>query len=116
MLSHADGKKHRAKARAFHASKLPPKESEEPTPNTEAKSDVQKNDLPMKEEVKEPNTSDEGKKRKLEVSESNGESGNGEVIQETKKAKQNKKDGEKKIKWKKIITSVLKSVCVLNLL
>ncbi|CAI9286109.1 unnamed protein product [Lactuca saligna] len=65
LLSHADGKKHRAKARAFHASKQPPKETEEqPTPNNE---------------------------------------------EEPKKVKCKKEDGEKRIKWKKIITSVLKS-------
>lgn len=102
LLSHADGKKHRAKARAFHASKQPPKETqEEPTPNTESKSET----------VEETHTS-ESKKRKLE-SENNGELGNGEVIHdanvESEKPKKAKKDGDKKIKWKKIITAVLKS-------
>ncbi|KAJ9538579.1 hypothetical protein OSB04_031312 [Centaurea solstitialis] len=113
LLSHADGKKHRAKARAFHASKQPPKVSEEPTPNTEAKSEnVQQNDS---EDVKESDAS-ESKKRKLESSENNGELGNGEVIQDAntesekpKKAKRKEEEGEKKIKWKKIITAVLKS-------
>ncbi|KAL7600273.1 UBP1-associated proteins 1C [Lactuca sativa] len=106
LLSHADGKKHRAKARAFHASKQPPKETEEhPTPNNEGKS----------ENVEETHTP-ESKKRKLEAFEKNGELGNGEVIhdanvesEEPKKVKCKKEDGEKRIKWKKIITSVLKS-------
>lgn len=110
MLSHADGKKHRAKARAFHASKQPPKETEEhPTPNNEGKS----------ENVEETHTP-ESKKRKLEAFEKNGELGNGEVIhdanvesEEPKKVKCKKEDGEKRIKWKKIITSVLKSVRIL---
>lgn len=113
LLLHADGKKHRAKARAFHASKEPPKVSEDPTPNTEGKSEnIKKNDL---EDVKESHTS-ESKKRKLEASENNGELGNGEVIQDAntesekpKKAKRKEEDGEKRIKWKKIITGVLKS-------
>lgn len=124
LLLHADGKKHRAKARAFHASQQPPKGSDEPTPNTEGKSEnIQKNDL---EVVKEPHTS-ESKKRKLEGSENNGAShtpgdnaagelGSGEVIQDAntesgkpKKAKCKEEDGQKRIKWKKIITAVLKS-------
>ncbi|KAL4589469.1 hypothetical protein LXL04_002376 [Taraxacum kok-saghyz] len=100
LLSHADGKKHRAKARAFHASKQPPKDSEEkPTP-----------------EVVEETQTSESKKRKLEDVEKNGELGNGEVIhdgnvesEKPKKVKCKKEDGEKSIKWKKIITAALKS-------
>lgn len=114
LLLHADGKKHRAKARAFHASKQPPKDSEGPTPNTEANTEnLTKSDLPVNEDS---NNASESKKRKLESSENNGELGNGEVIQDaspesekTKKVKRNKEDSEKKIKWKKIITGVLKT-------
>nr|XP_043624871.1 UBP1-associated proteins 1C [Erigeron canadensis] len=122
LLQHADGKKHRAKARAFHASKQPSKVSEEPTPITESKSKtIEKGDLPVNKDVKESYTS-ESKKRKLEASEKNGggntagELGNGEVIEyvnaeseRTKKAKGHKEDGEKSIKWKKIISTILKS-------
>ncbi|XP_071742404.1 uncharacterized protein [Rutidosis leptorrhynchoides] len=119
LLSHADGKKHRAKARAFHASKQPPKESEEPAPIVEGKSEnVPNNELPVKVDIKELHTS-ENNKRKLEAPENNaaGELGNDEVIQEvnaaefgkTKRVKISKEDGEKKIKWKKIITAILKS-------
>ncbi|KAI7725293.1 hypothetical protein M8C21_002684 [Ambrosia artemisiifolia] len=119
LLLHADGKKHRAKARAYHASKQPPKDPEGPTPNTESKSEnIQNTDLPPSEGVKKesPSHASESKKRKLEASENNGELSNGEVIhdsnaesEKTKKAKGNKEDVEKKIKWKKIITAVLKS-------
>ncbi|KAI7725296.1 hypothetical protein M8C21_002687 [Ambrosia artemisiifolia] len=120
LLLHADGKKHRAKARAYHASKQPPKDPEGPTPNnTESKSEnIQNTDLPLSEGVKKesPSHASESKKRKLEASENKGELGNGEVIhdlnaepEKTKKAKGNKEDVEKKIKWKKIITAVLKS-------
>ncbi|PWA81708.1 zinc ion binding protein [Artemisia annua] len=111
LLSHADGKKHRAKARAFHASNQPPKEAEEPTPNTEVKSEsVQNNDLPVNGNVKELDAS-ESKKRKIETVENSGEviqNENGKS-EKTKKVKGNKKDGEKEIKWKKIITAALKS-------
>ncbi|KAF5776178.1 putative transcription factor C2H2 family [Helianthus annuus] len=113
LLLHADGKKHRAKARAFHASKQPPKDSDGPTPNTETKSEnIQKADLPLSEGVKKesPSHTSESKKRKLEESENNGElihDSNAES-EKTKKSKGDK-DVEKKIKWKKIITAVLKS-------
>ncbi|PWA45420.1 zinc ion binding protein [Artemisia annua] len=77
LLSHADGKKHRAKARAFHASNQPPKEAEEPTPNTEVKSEsVQNNDLPVNGNAKESDAS-EGKKRKIETVENTLKSADG---------------------------------------
>lgn len=101
LLLHADGKKHRAKARAFHASKQPPKETEEqPTPNIESKS-----------ENGEETLTSESKKRKLEALEKNGEVVHDANVEseEPKKVKCKKEDGEKRIKWKKIITTVLKS-------
>ncbi|KAK1413841.1 hypothetical protein QVD17_29577 [Tagetes erecta] len=114
LLLHADGKKHRAKARAFHASKQPPKDSEGPTSNTEDKSEnIKKTDLPLNEELKKESNShtSESKKRKLEASENNGELGNGELIHDSnvESEKSKKSKGEKQIKWKKIITAVLKS-------
>lgn len=153
LLLHADGKKHRAKARAFHASKQPAKQTEESTPNAEGLiGNGQKIELCNgTEDVKEPHRPDvalvldssevetkslsSSKKRKVEESENDGarqkaggdvtgELGNGEVIQvgmetegtksQVKKAKQvesipPKEDGKKKIKWKKLITSALKS-------
>ncbi|KAL8215499.1 hypothetical protein R6Q57_022336 [Mikania cordata] len=114
LLLHADGKKHRAKARAFHASKKQPKDSEAPTPNTECKCEsIQKADMPLnggsEKELHSPTSV--SKKRKLEASENNSE-----LIQDpsfesekTKKSKENKEDIEKKIEWKKIITAALKS-------
>ncbi|XP_076923717.1 uncharacterized protein LOC143585934 [Bidens hawaiensis] len=115
LLSHADGKKHRAKARAFHASKQPPKDAEGPTPNAKVKPEsVEKTDLPLNEGLK--SESPESKKRKHEAAENNGDLGNGEVVHDSsaksEKTKKSKgEDVEKKIKWKKIITAVLKSVC-----
>ncbi|KAL8243065.1 hypothetical protein R6Q59_009323 [Mikania micrantha] len=114
LLLHADGKKHRAKARAFHASKQQPKDSEAPASNTECKCVIiQKADMPLnggsEKELHSPTSV--SKKRKLEASENNSE-----LIQDpssesekTKKSKENKEDTEKKIKWKKIITAALKS-------
>ncbi|KAD1638209.1 hypothetical protein R6Q59_009372 [Mikania micrantha] len=114
LLLHADGKKHRAKARAFHASKQQPKDSEAPTSNTECKCEIiQKADMPLnggsEKELHSPTSV--SKKRKLEASEKNSE-----LIQDpssesekTKKSKENKEDIEKKIKWRKIITAALKS-------
>lgn len=133
LLLHAEGKKHKAKARAFHASKQPPKPTEESTPNTQVPTENnQKDENREVEESKEPQPSKvsetesgKSKKRKLD-----GELDSGEVIQvekaeteETKCRKKGKRsvakedeavgfpkeDGEKKIKWKKLITSVLKS-------
>ncbi|KAL2554052.1 zinc ion binding [Forsythia ovata] len=159
LLLHAEGKKHGAKARAFHAAKQQPKDAEETKASIEKNV---KNDIPDNKNLMEPrepnsskvaaepngsgvekSSSQSSKKRKLEASETNGarkkaggdmppELGNGEVIQversETKETKgqkkskrspakedemldssPNKENGEKKIKWKKLITSALKS-------
>ncbi|KAM7519662.1 hypothetical protein LguiB_018624 [Lonicera macranthoides] len=163
LLLHAEGKKHKAKARAFHASKEPPKQTEESTPITQVPNENnQKTELPENENVeesKEPNQSKldpvpiiseaesgKSKKRKLDGTEQkargdSSESGNGEVIQveraevkeetnhQVKKTKHSvgkedeavepsslEDESKKKIKWKKLITSALKSVCIQALL
>ncbi|KAK4432855.1 UBP1-associated proteins 1C [Sesamum alatum] len=139
LLLHADGKKHRAKARGFHAAKQQPNDTAETKGSTENNA---KNEAPEDKDSGESknNALESNKKRKLEASENDGaqnktggdtlaELGNGEVIQTKgaeakglKKAKHNateedaeldcaadKDSGKKKIKWKKLITSALKS-------
>lgn len=165
LLLHADGKKHRAKARAFHAAKQQPKQTEGTinststetsykTENQEGKNIGEQNDqkasnVAIKHEssVAENGNVQSGKKRKLEDAENDcarkkselettTECGNGEVIQvekpeteeikgqgkKTKKTKSkddgpmdssSKNDDKNNIKWKKLITSTLKSVCSL---
>lgn len=105
MLAHADGKKHRGKARSFHA-----KQQGSENPATENAS----NGVSEEEKKEDSLVSSDSlveKKRKLETLVENN---NGEVVQtesEVKKAK--KQEGhEKKINWKKLITSALKSVRV----
>ena len=164
MLLHADGKKHRAKARAFHAAQKQSNQTEETPSEKDAVGNIQKessveangsnnkvqeirlqkeSDLPVTGGEKENQT----KKRKVEASE-NGHSKNsgeknachltnGEVIQaeksETTHRKSRRKKGAdesfnckdqadklgpvveascSKPKWKKMITSTLKSVCI----
>jgi len=146
LLLHAEGKKHRAKARAFHAAK----QTEPADGGVEVSNDNnQKSEIPENkagEELKEQNSKEAEndnshlhKKRKDRESENGGaklsaELDNGEVIQvekeqETKHKKKaknetvkqykavvdvsNGNDSKKKIKWKKLITSALKSVRVL---
>ncbi|KAI3447177.1 hypothetical protein Pfo_003842 [Paulownia fortunei] len=159
LLLHADGKKHRAKARAFHAAKQQPNDTAETKSFTENNA---KNEVPECKDFEESrdqnsskvaplrdgcgeenNASGLNKKRKLDISENDGahhktggditaELSNGEVIQiegaETevtkglKKAKHSatqegakldstadKDFGKKKIQWKKLIASALKS-------
>ncbi|KAK9142279.1 hypothetical protein Syun_011679 [Stephania yunnanensis] len=155
LLLHAEGKKHRAKARAFHASKQPPKPVEDPSNAKQPSDDDRKgesaltNDEAKEEALKatqcngtvEENGSLSGKKkRKHGGSDSGSDSGNignevgeksnGEVIQaklakeEPKRLKQEtlafaaeedeqagvtQESSDQKIKWKKLITSILKS-------
>uniref|UniRef100_M1B3V4 Cell growth-regulating nucleolar protein n=1 Tax=Solanum tuberosum TaxID=4113 RepID=M1B3V4_SOLTU len=130
LLLHAEGKKHRAKARAFHAAK----QTEPADGGVEVSNDNnQKSEIP--ENKAENDNSHLNKKRKDRESENGGaklsaELDNGEVIQvekeqETKHKKKaknetvkqdkavvdgsNGNDSKKKIKWKKLITSALKS-------
>ncbi|CAN6680803.1 unnamed protein product [Malus baccata var. baccata] len=124
LLLHAEGKKHRAKARAIHAAKQQPKQPEESVPDTEPPpKDTPKGEVLENKQIEEPKSHDasrvntehqspeaetytllKNKKRKLDASK-NDES--------RKKTKDNTygKEGEPttKIKWKKLITSTLKS-------
>ncbi|XP_058213580.1 UBP1-associated proteins 1C [Rhododendron vialii] len=163
LLLHAEGKKHRAKARAFHAANKQPEQAEKSTPNVVASPESnQKDELPSNRNIEPPKGENlpkvasmhsseaenwsvqSSKKRKLEATENDstrdvsggavsGELGNGEVIQveraekqkskhEDKKAKHGvteehkvvedsstKEDAKKKLKWKKLIKSALKS-------
>ncbi|KAF8048960.1 hypothetical protein N665_2344s0003 [Sinapis alba] len=102
LLAHADGKKHRGKARSFHA-----KQQGSENPATENASNGVSEEEKKDDSVVSSDSLVE-KKRKLETLVENN---NGEVVQtesEVKKAK--KQQGhEKKINWKKLITSALKS-------
>ncbi|KAI8553412.1 hypothetical protein RHMOL_Rhmol05G0013800 [Rhododendron molle] len=161
LLLHGEGKKHRAKARAFHGANKQPEQAEKSTPNAVASPESnQKDELPGNINIEPPkgkklltvasmhsSEAENGsvlssKKRKLEATENDstrdvsgvavsGEIGNGEVIQveraekrkskhEDKKAKHvvteekvedssTKEDAKKKLKWKKLIKSALKS-------
>ena len=165
MLLHADGKKHRAKARAFHAAHKQSNQTEEPTPiekdavgNVRKVESVEANGSNNKvQEIRLQKESDlsvtggekenQTKKRKVEASE-NGHSKNsgeknachltnGEVIQAEKSVTTQRKSRKRKgadesfnckdqadkqgpvveascskPKWKKMITSTLKSVCI----
>ncbi|GFY98479.1 alpha/beta-Hydrolases superfamily protein [Actinidia rufa] len=155
LLLHAEGKKHRAKARAFHAANKQPERAES-TPNAKAPPQSnQKDELTGNMGIDQPkdenppsvsplhNGSEVGnrnslssKKQKLEASKNGtkdmaggdmpGELGNGEMIQskEQRKRKPSAKlrkrssvteeDANKKIKWKKLIKSVLKSPCIIT--
>ncbi|PHU11557.1 hypothetical protein BC332_18487 [Capsicum chinense] len=146
LLLHAEGKKHRARTRAFHAAKQQPKQTEPADGGVEVSTDDnQKSEIPenkagevLKEEnSKEAENDSSHSKKKRKV----GESANGgaklsaelcysEVIQVQKEqeTKHNKKaknetvkqdkaivygsngdNSKKTIKWKKLITSALKS-------
>ncbi|XP_048335180.1 UBP1-associated proteins 1C isoform X2 [Ziziphus jujuba] len=141
LLLHAEGKKHKAKARAIHAAQQQPKQTEESAPDTKLPSDnplkgelldnkgleepksqdpsnvdagcntfeAENGNLPSKKKRK----SDEGvSSRKKVKNDTLAELGNGEVIQtEADEMPEPASAGEKfkKIKWKKLITSALKS-------
>ncbi|KAG4929580.1 hypothetical protein AAZX31_17G050800 [Glycine max] len=136
LLLHADGKKHRAKARAFHASKQPPVEADKSATDAKVAVEIAPNDevrddkigeLPKLQESSKQNNSKPGneissakKKRKLEALEddlikktkndTSVDMGNGEVIQgEESNFKKEGSAVKNKIKWKKFIKSALKS-------
>ncbi|KAJ6808356.1 UBP1-associated proteins 1C [Iris pallida] len=146
LLGHADGKKHRAKARAFHAAQQPSNQTEDSTPSEKDGPKVEpvegndsdnkmQGDLQIDANVSTGEGEMESKanrKRKLDASveclskksdEKNAsESTNGEVIQaelsEGRHHKSKKKNcsdnlikeaSESKIKWKKLVTSTLKT-------
>lgn len=145
LLIHADGKKHRAKARAFHASQNQTTQTEEEKPKEEALSNNQMVEVNGSSNIVEESGNKDsstqlngtGKEEKTKKRKANSKelktdlsSNNGEVIQAEKTdvsdrmskkkkgvddsivckeqaVKQETSDG--KIKWKKLITSTLKS-------
>lgn len=169
MLLHADGKKHRAKARAYHAAQQQSSQAVEPTStekgsvgDTPMVDSVKANGFKKADESKERDALNDtgalvnggekesmtGKKRKVESSggglaktteDKNARNlSNGEVLQtekedgpqcQPKKKKhadassnlkepedeQSKEASKLKIKWKKLVTSTLKSVCMFHM-
>ncbi|KAG7021349.1 UBP1-associated proteins 1C [Cucurbita argyrosperma subsp. argyrosperma] len=143
LLLHAEGKKHKGKARGFHAANKQSNQTEkavsnkmpavEETPKDEVVenghvgAEKSKDQLKAESELgnleSENGTSHTKKKRKLDdgstekTKDDDPNRGNGEVIQATKAEIKPIKDEitvskslkEKKIKWKKLITSILKS-------
>ncbi|XP_057722033.1 UBP1-associated proteins 1C [Arachis stenosperma] len=133
LLLHADGKKHRAKARAYHASKQPPPQTDKFAPDAKIVSEAAPNEArdgknaeqpKLEESSKQDNlkSGDEissAKKRKLEASEGDlikkcrndisVDTGNGEVIQGEEAEGRVESAVKNKIKWKKLIKSALKS-------
>ncbi|KAE8712538.1 mitogen-activated protein kinase kinase 2 [Hibiscus syriacus] len=108
LLLHADGKKHRAKARAFHA-KQQPQQTEESAPDTKDSAENKENgELPENKSVGEDKLQDHSKdgqpqinsvaangcissNKKRKLDDSSDETGNGEVTQmEKEKAKKSK--------------------------
>ncbi|CAA7022254.1 unnamed protein product [Microthlaspi erraticum] len=111
LLAHAEGKKHRGKAKGFHAkqqeaeqSTMEKKDASENASNGDL--EEKKEDVPVSSSVVANGDShvENEKKRKLETVGVQAEESKGS---EVKKAK--KQDNEKKINWKKLITSALKS-------
>ncbi|XP_015973796.1 UBP1-associated proteins 1C [Arachis duranensis] len=133
LLLHADGKKHRAKARAYHASKQPLPQTDKSAPDAKILSEAAPNEAregknaeqpKLEESSKQDNlkSGDEmssAKKRKLEASEGDlikkcrndisVDTGNGEVIQGEEAEGRVESAVKNKIKWKKLIKSALKS-------
>ncbi|XP_022154698.1 UBP1-associated proteins 1C [Momordica charantia] len=136
LLLHAEGKKHKAKARGFHAVKKQSNQTEvtvpdiEPTLEDTPKGKVTENghvgaeklqdQLEAKNLEAQNGTSHTKKKRKRDVGEDGSTEntreddpsrGNGEVIQgeRTSPTEAEIEPMKKKIKWKKLITSILKS-------
>lgn len=161
LLLHADGKKHRGKARAFQAAKQQPKQTEESaldsnaptkvalienkhgeeqklqdTPNVDSadtNTEIENGKLPSKRKRKVDASGNDGTGNKTKDGAAN-EVGNGksqvgrksdDVETQLKKAKHNalkddkatspkKEDKKKNIKWRKLVKSALKSVCILD--
>ncbi|KAK3004289.1 hypothetical protein RJ639_019672, partial [Escallonia herrerae] len=141
LLLHAEGKKHKAKARGFHASKQQPKQTEEYNPDTKISTEnSQKDGLTGSNDVEElkvhlpkvipalnGSEAETGslasiKKRKLDDVNEVTQVQNEETKIQVKKAKHSvgkedkvkkssfpEKDSKKKIKWKTLIMSALKS-------
>lgn len=140
LLLHAEGKKHRARARAIHAAKQQPEQPEESALDTKPTPENKQIEEPKLQDASrvnvEQNSSEAGngtllseKKRKLDASK-NDESrkttrdntwkteANGKESQLEKdklvESSSAKNESNMKINWKKLITSTLKSVCILN--
>lgn len=144
-MLHAEGKKHRGKARAIHAAKQKAMQPEESAPDTKPQpeetpkgteepalqeasgidavdksSEAENGKLSKKKRKLEESKNDESRKKTKDAT--SGEVGNEKVIQNGKaetngketKLKKDKEDAETKIKWKKLITSTLKSVSILD--
>ncbi|GJN18553.1 hypothetical protein PR202_gb05725 [Eleusine coracana subsp. coracana] len=127
LLLHADGKKHRAKAKAFHASQKQANGNEQNHENKEsggAPAVESKQLNGGKSDNSEAEGKDAGKRKRIDdnaaeqpdnAKKKNLSSSIGEVIQSENdklenKAKSEQKNADKqKIKWKKIITKVLKA-------
>ncbi|KAK3016838.1 hypothetical protein RJ639_006377, partial [Escallonia herrerae] len=142
LLLHAEGKKHKAKARGFHASKQQPKQTEEYNPDTKISTENSQkdglsgnNDVEELKEYQQPklvpdlngSEAESGslasiKKRKIDGINKVTQVQNEETKIQVKKAKHSvgkedkvkkssspEKDSKKKIKWKKLIMSALKS-------
>ncbi|KAL6274445.1 hypothetical protein ACE6H2_025137 [Prunus campanulata] len=142
LLLHAEGKKHRARARAIHAAKQQPKQPEESALDTKPTPENKQIEEPKLQDASrvsaEQNSSQAGngtllseKKRKLDASKNDEsrkktrDNTSNEVIQsgkteangkesqlETDKLVESssaKNESNMKIKWKKLITSTLKS-------
>ncbi|KMZ66607.1 putative Cell growth-regulating nucleolar protein [Zostera marina] len=92
LLGHADGKKHRAKARAYHASQN----------NDSAPTTISAASVTVPAAAVEVENGDRKRKQ------SKTGNVNGEVIQAVlKKLKSQEEEPRKKIKWKKIVASIL---------
>ncbi|KAJ0089740.1 hypothetical protein Patl1_13525 [Pistacia atlantica] len=139
LLLHADGKKHRAKARAHHAANQP-KQSEEAPDMKLSMENTAKGEVSNNKHVEEPKVQDfhkdetmhintetvdenlpSSKKRKHHASENDGtrkkagseasaEAGNGEVIQAEEAERSLKKHSDGVVKLKKLKKLVLKSL------
>ncbi|KAL6220955.1 hypothetical protein ACLB2K_008708 [Fragaria x ananassa] len=140
LMLHAEGKKHRGKARAIHAAKQKAMQPEESAPDTKPQpeetpkgteepalqeasgidaadksSEAENGKLSKKKRKLEESKNDESRKKTKDAT--SGEVGNEKVIQNGKaetngketELKKDKEDAETKIKWKKLITSTLKS-------
>ncbi|BBH08241.1 zinc ion-binding protein [Prunus dulcis] len=131
LLLHAEGKKHRARARAIHAAKQQPEQPEESALDTKPTPENKQIEEPKLQDASRVNAEQNKKKRKLDASKNDEsrkktrDNTSDEVIQSGKteangKESQLEKDklvesssakneSNMKINWKKLITSTLKS-------
>lgn len=132
LLLHADGKKHRAKAKAFHHANQPAKQSEETANGGGDDCLADTNGPDAANRKSETMNGYLEKKRKHDDSESDGHGEKGDGLKgekmesQVKKVKKNvvkdnkaieadsmKDEDKKKINWKKLIKSALQSVCII---